>query len=142
MAASLPESRDGLIVNMIDQRVWRLTPNFFSYTLSKSTLWTATQTMAQALAPRIRVNAIGLGPTLKSARQSAEDFATQRKAVPLGHGPEPRRNRRDHPLFVGSPLDHRTDDRARRRPAPRLGNAGRCGHRRIAPSVRTEATAT
>src|SRR5690606_12405802 len=71
MAAGLPDGRDGLIVNMIDQRVWRLTPRFFSYTLSKSALWTATQTMAQALAPRIRVNAIGPGPTLANGRQSA-----------------------------------------------------------------------
>lgn len=88
VATNLPEGRQGLIVNMIDQRVWRLTPNFFSYTLSKSTLWTATQTMAQALAPNIRVNAIGLGPTLKSARQSEEDFAKQAHAVPLQHGAE------------------------------------------------------
>ena len=88
MATSLPQKRDGLIVNMIDQRVWRLTPNFFSYTLSKAALWTATQTMAQALAPRIRVNAIGLGPTLKSARQSDEEFAAQEAAIPLRHGPE------------------------------------------------------
>jgi len=88
VAANLPEGRQGLIVNMIDQRVWRLTPNFFSYTLSKSTLWTATQTMAQALAPAIRVNAIGLGPTLKSPRQSEDDFAKQAQAVPLQHGAE------------------------------------------------------
>lgn len=89
-ADALPATREGLIVNMIDQRVWRLTPNFFSYTLSKSALWTATQTMAQALAPRIRVNAIGLGPTLKSSRQSEDDFAKQEEAVPLGHGPDLR----------------------------------------------------
>lgn len=88
MAAGLPDGHDGLIVNMIDQRVWRLTPNFFSYTLSKAAMWTATQTMAQALAPQIRVNAIGLGPTLKSARQSEEDFAKQADAIPLRHGPE------------------------------------------------------
>lgn len=88
MAASLPDDREGVVVNMIDQRVWRLTPNFFSYTLSKAALWTATQTMAQALAPRIRVNAIGLGPTLKSARQSEQDFAKQAKAIPLQHGPD------------------------------------------------------
>lgn len=87
LAARLPGDSDALIVNMIDQRVWRLTPNFFSYTLSKSTLWTATRTMAQALAPRIRVNAIGLGPALKSARQSEEDFGRQTDAVPLQRGP-------------------------------------------------------
>nr|WP_245304396.1 SDR family oxidoreductase [Hoeflea olei] len=87
MAASLPDAADGLIVNIIDQRVWRLTPRFFSYTLSKSALWTATQTMALALAPRIRVNAIGPGPTLANERQSAEDFARQVDAVPLERGP-------------------------------------------------------
>lgn len=87
-AAALPGDREGLIVNMIDQRVWRLTPSFFSYTLSKSALWTATRTMAQAFAPRIRVNAIGLGPTLKSLRQDEAEFARQAGAVPLGRGPE------------------------------------------------------
>ncbi|MBC7279928.1 SDR family oxidoreductase [Hoeflea sp.] len=88
MSNSLPDGRDGLIVNIIDQRVWRLTPRFFSYTLSKSALWTATRTMAQALAPRIRVNAIGPGPTLANERQNADDFARQAAAVPLGRGPE------------------------------------------------------
>ncbi|SOE17399.1 NAD(P)-dependent dehydrogenase (short-subunit alcohol dehydrogenase family) [Hoeflea halophila] len=88
MAANLPDGRDGLIVNIIDQRVWKLTPRFFSYTLSKAGLWTATQTMAQALAPRIRVNAIGPGPTLANNRQKSDDFSKQASAVPLEHGPE------------------------------------------------------
>ena len=88
MAARLPDGGEGLIVNIIDQRVWKLTPRFFSYTLSKSALWTATRTMAQALAPRIRVNAIGPGPTLANERQKDSDFARQAAAVPLGHGPE------------------------------------------------------
>lgn len=88
MANGLPDGREGLIVNIIDQRVWKLTPRFFSYTLSKSALWTATQTMAQALAPRIRVNAIGPGPTLANERQKADDFARQAEAVPLGRGPD------------------------------------------------------
>ncbi|EDQ33844.1 Dehydrogenase with different specificity [Hoeflea phototrophica DFL-43] len=88
MANGLPDGREGLIVNIIDQRVWRLTPRFFSYTLSKSALWTATQTMAQALAPRIRVNAIGPGPTLANERQKADDFARQAEAVPLERGPD------------------------------------------------------
>lgn len=79
---------DGLIINIIDQRVWRLNPNFHSYTLSKSALWTATQTMAQALAPRIRVNAIGPGPTLRNSRQSDTDFARQKEALILGRGPD------------------------------------------------------
>jgi NAD(P)-dependent dehydrogenase (short-subunit alcohol dehydrogenase family) len=87
-AAQLPENDDGLIVNMIDQRVWALTPNFFSYTLSKATLWTATQTLAQALAPRIRVNAIGPGPTLANERQSAADFRKQTDGVLLRRGPD------------------------------------------------------
>lgn len=88
MANSRPGGREGLIVNIIDQRVWRLTPRFFSYTLSKSALWTATQTMAQALAPHIRVNAIGPGPTLANQRQRDADFERQVAAVPLGRGPE------------------------------------------------------
>ncbi|MBL8582896.1 MAG: SDR family oxidoreductase [Rhizobiaceae bacterium] len=87
MAATLPPGETGLVVNIIDQRVWKLTPQFFSYTLSKSALWTATLTMAQALAPRIRVNAIGPGPTLASARQDEAAFAAQVAALPLRHGP-------------------------------------------------------
>ncbi len=86
-ARSLPEGREGLVVNLIDQRVWRLTPSHFSYTLSKSAEWTATRTMAQALSPRIRVNAIGPGPSLKSERQRPEDFQRQARSVPLGRGP-------------------------------------------------------
>ncbi len=80
--------RNGLIVNMIDQRVKRLNPNFFSYTLSKSALWTATQTMAQSFAPHVRVNAIGPGPTLQNERQNAEDFDKQVKGILLKRGPE------------------------------------------------------
>lgn len=87
MAQALPPSGEGLVVNIIDQRVWRLTPRFFSYTLSKSALWTATRTMAQALAPRIRVNAIGPGPTLKNMRQDEADFSRQVHALLLGRGP-------------------------------------------------------
>lgn len=86
-SAALPQGREGLIVNMIDQRVWRPTPRYFSYALSKSALWAATQTLAQALAPRIRVNAIGPGPTLKGARQDDSDFQTQLDAVLLKRGP-------------------------------------------------------
>lgn len=88
MHARLPVGVEGLIVNMIDQRVWALTPRFFSYTLSKSALWTATQTLAQALAPRIRVNAIGPGPTLANERQDAEAFRRQSEAVLLKRGPD------------------------------------------------------
>ncbi len=87
-AQTLPQGREGLVVNIIDQRVWRLTPRYFSYALSKSALWTATQTMAQALAPRIRVNAIGPGPTLKNVRQDDADFAAQVDGLILKRGPE------------------------------------------------------
>ena len=87
-ARALPEGQVGLIVNMIDQRVWRPTPRYFSYALSKSTLWTATQMMAQSLGPRIRVNAIGPGPTLKNARQDDSDFAAQVDGLILKRGPE------------------------------------------------------
>jgi len=76
----------GCIVNMIDQRVRKLTPEFMTYTLAKSALWTLTRTTARALAPAIRVNAIGPGPTLKGSRQSAEHFAAQRAATVLGRG--------------------------------------------------------
>lgn len=88
MATALPASAEGLIVNMVDQRVWKLTPQFFSYTLAKSTLWTATRTLAQAFAPRIRVNAIAPGPTLKGSRQPPEDFAKQQQATILHRGAE------------------------------------------------------
>lgn len=88
-ARQLPAHREGSIVNIVDQRVWKLTPQFFSYTLTKAALFTATQTMAQALAPRIRVNAIGPGPTLSNERQGDEDFAKQASAVLLGHGGTP-----------------------------------------------------
>jgi len=86
-AAQLPDGAEGNIINLIDQRVWRLTPNFVSYTLSKAGLWTLTQTLAMALAPRIRVNAVAPGPALKSSRQTEESFARQAAAVPLEHGP-------------------------------------------------------
>jgi NAD(P)-dependent dehydrogenase (short-subunit alcohol dehydrogenase family) len=88
-ARQLPEDRTGCIVNIVDQRVWKPTPQFFSYTLTKAALFAATQTMAQALAPRIRVNAIGPGPTLANERQADEDFAKQSGAVLLGRGGTP-----------------------------------------------------
>ncbi len=87
LAAGLPEGGDGLVVNLIDQRVWKLTPQFFSYTLSKSALWTATRTLAQSFAPRVRVNAIGPGPTLANERQSASDFQAQVDSLILRRGP-------------------------------------------------------
>ena len=88
MAERLPEGQEGLVVNLIDQRVWAPTPQNFSYTLSKSALWTATQTMAQALAPRIRVNGIGPGPTLANDRQDEAAFRRQAEAVLLKRSPD------------------------------------------------------
>jgi NAD(P)-dependent dehydrogenase (short-subunit alcohol dehydrogenase family) len=79
----------GLIVNMIDQRVLKLTPEFASYTIAKMGLWAMTQTAAQGLAPNIRVNAIGPGPTIRGARQSEDHFAKQRAATVLGRGAGP-----------------------------------------------------
>ncbi|MCA0045381.1 SDR family oxidoreductase [Mesorhizobium sp. B283B1A] len=87
-ARALPEGREGLIVNIIDQRVWRPTPRYFSYALSKAALWTQTQMLAQALGPRIRVNAIGPGPTLKNLRQDDSDFDAQVAGLILKRGPE------------------------------------------------------
>jgi NAD(P)-dependent dehydrogenase (short-subunit alcohol dehydrogenase family) len=75
------------VVNILDQRVLKPTPQFVSYTLTKSALHTATRTLAQALAPKVRVNAIAPGPTVPSPRQNEEDFARQAAAVPLGRGP-------------------------------------------------------
>lgn len=89
MAARLPAGREGAIVNIVDQRVRKLTPDYLSYTLSKAALATATVTLAQALAPRIRVNAVGPGPTARNDRQSPEDFAKQGAATPLGRGSPP-----------------------------------------------------
>jgi NAD(P)-dependent dehydrogenase (short-subunit alcohol dehydrogenase family) len=89
MAAALPDGADGVIVNILDQRVWNLPPGFTSYTLSKAGLWTLTRTLALALAPRIRVNAIGPGPTMPSARQTKTQFARQQASVPLKHGAPP-----------------------------------------------------
>jgi NAD(P)-dependent dehydrogenase (short-subunit alcohol dehydrogenase family) len=88
-ARQLPEGREGCIVNIVDQRVWKPTPQFFSYSLTKAALFSATRTMAQALAPRIRVNAVGPGPTLANERQSGDDFARQSGAVLLGRGGTP-----------------------------------------------------
>ncbi len=85
----LPKGASGNIVNIIDQRVWKLNPKFFSYTMSKSALWTATRTLAQALAPRIRVNAIGPGPALPNIRMDEEDFAKQARLTLLGRGTSP-----------------------------------------------------
>ena len=89
-ARALPDGAEGVVVNMLDQRVWSPTPHFLSYTLSKMGLWSLTRQFALALAPqRIRVNGIGPGPALPSERQSAEQFARQCASVPLGRGTGP-----------------------------------------------------
>ncbi len=77
------------IVNVLDQRVYRPTPRFLSYGLAKSGLHVATTTLAQALAPRLRVNAVAPGPTLPNPWQDDEAFARRSAAMPLGHGPTP-----------------------------------------------------
>jgi NAD(P)-dependent dehydrogenase (short-subunit alcohol dehydrogenase family) len=87
-AAQATKENDASIVNIVDQRVLRPTPKFFSYTLSKSALHLATTTLAQALAP-LRVNAVAPGPVLPSPRQTDAQFALQAAAVPLGRGPSP-----------------------------------------------------
>ena len=90
LALHLPNDRTGNVINIIDQRVWKLTPDFFSYTISKAGLWTATRTLAQSLAPRVRVNAIGPGPVLKSIHQTDDEFAGEVKSTLLGRGPTPQ----------------------------------------------------
>jgi NAD(P)-dependent dehydrogenase (short-subunit alcohol dehydrogenase family) len=86
MAKALPAAAEGVVINLLDQRVWSLTPHFVSYTVSKAALWTLTQTLALALAPRIRVNGVGPGPAMPSPRQSQAQFDRQCASVPLGHG--------------------------------------------------------
>jgi len=89
-ARQVPRDGGGAIVNIIDQRVLKPTPQFLSYSLSKAGLKWLTTTLAQALAPRVRVNAVGPGPTIINARQSQADFARQREATVLGRGAEPQ----------------------------------------------------
>jgi len=85
--AAVTGADEGNVVNMVDQRAWRTAPTYFSYQMSKSALWAATRVMAQALAPRIRVNAIAPGPVLKSSNQDDADFAAQVRHVPLRRVP-------------------------------------------------------
>lgn len=79
----------GLIVNMVDQRIEKLTPEFSTYTIAKMGLWALTRIAAQGLAPNVRVNAIGPGPTLQGERQTKEQFQRQRAATVLGRGANP-----------------------------------------------------
>ncbi|MDR3407815.1 MAG: SDR family oxidoreductase, partial [Methylovirgula sp.] len=83
-ADQVPEGAEAAIVNLVDQRVWRPTPQFFSYSITKAALWWATQTMAQAFAPRrIRVNAVGPGPVLPNTPQGDAGFAKEAAGVLL-----------------------------------------------------------
>ena len=89
LAHHLPDGVGGNVINIIDQRVLRLTPDFFSYTISKAGLWTATKTLAQALAPRVRVNAVGPGPVLASVHQKPGQFEAEQASTLLGRGSTP-----------------------------------------------------
>lgn len=88
MFSHLPAGNEGCIINIIDQRVLKLNPQYFSYTASKAGLWTATRTLAQTMAPNVRVNAISPGPTLANQFQNDADFDRETANVLLGHGPE------------------------------------------------------
>jgi NAD(P)-dependent dehydrogenase (short-subunit alcohol dehydrogenase family) len=85
MAERLPPDANGAVVNIVDQRVWKLTPQYYSYTLTKAALLTATVTLAQALAPRIRVNAVGPGPTFPNPHDGQRLMEQEAAATLLGH---------------------------------------------------------
>src|SRR5258708_39096227 len=89
-ARQVPRTGHGAIVNLIDQRVLKPTPQFISYSVSKAALFWLNTTLAQALAPRVRVNAVGPGPVMRNERQSAADFDRQRESTLLGRGAEPQ----------------------------------------------------
>ncbi|MEM8956468.1 MAG: SDR family oxidoreductase [Pseudomonadota bacterium] len=93
----------GMVLNMIDQRVRKLTPDFMSYTIAKMGLWAFTRTAAQGLAPHIRVNGIGPGPTMQGSRQSAQHFADQRAATILERGASPEGIVRALRFFLAEP---------------------------------------
>ncbi|HMB48000.1 MAG TPA: SDR family oxidoreductase [Afifellaceae bacterium] len=88
-AVQLPDGAEGNIVNLIDQRVWKLNPHMPSYTLSKAALWTATQTMAQSFAPRIRVNGIGPGPTFPNPRDGEAGLDREASGILLERRVDP-----------------------------------------------------
>jgi NAD(P)-dependent dehydrogenase (short-subunit alcohol dehydrogenase family) len=89
-AKQLPRDANGAIVNLLDQRLFRPSPEFLSYGVSRAGLHWLTPVLAQALAPRLRVNAVAPGPTLKAARQSTDHFERERASTILGHGSEPQ----------------------------------------------------
>ena len=111
------------VVNMIDQRVLRPTPGFMTYSIAKAGLWWFTRTAAQALAPRLRVNAIGPGPTMRGGRQSEAHFAAQRAATILGRGADERGYRAGAALLSRQPVGHGQLDLRRWGPASRVADA-------------------
>jgi len=88
-AHHLPEGQNGCVINLLDQRMLKPNPLFFTYAISKSGLYWATKTLAQSLAPHIRVNAIGPGPTLENVHQKDGEFAAESAATLLGEGSPP-----------------------------------------------------
>jgi len=102
-SAQLGHGVEGNIINLIDQRVWKLNPQFLSYTTSKAALWTLTRTLAQALAPAIRVNAIGPGPALPNERQRRKDFDKQISATLLKRGTSPEEICRTIQFILATP---------------------------------------
>jgi NAD(P)-dependent dehydrogenase (short-subunit alcohol dehydrogenase family) len=102
-AKLLPGQAKGAIVNILDQRVWNYTPHFVSYTVSKAGLWTLTQTMALALAPRIRVNGVGPGPILANDNQSPEQFKVHWSSLPLQRQIDPAEVARAVRFLLDSP---------------------------------------
>ncbi len=103
MSQRLPPDAIGNVINQLDERVWALTPYFLSYTVAKSGLWTLTRTLALALAPRIRVNGIGPGPTLPSPRQSEAQFREQWSRMPLRRGTTPEEIARAVEFILSAP---------------------------------------
>ena len=128
-AAALPDGTDASIVNLLDQRIYKSTPNYLSYGLAKNALYAATTTLAQALAPRVRVNAVAPGPALPNTRQDAETFARLSRAMPLGRGPSPEEIAEAVLFLAGAAQRDRPDHRGGRRPALEL--ARRSGEQRL-----------
>lgn len=102
-AAALPSDANGLVVNLLDQRVLKPSPPYFTYGLSKAALWWATRTMAQALAPRVRVNGIGPGPTLPNEHEGTKGFEAEATATLLAHGASPAEIARALRFLIESP---------------------------------------
>ncbi len=103
LVTALPDACSGNVINMLDQRVWNLTADFLSYTTSKAGLWTLTQTLALACAPRVRVNGIGPGPALPSKRQNQAQFDAWCARMPLARGTTPEEICRAVRFILDSP---------------------------------------